>query len=82
MSIALTPLGQEAYDLLGWVYGDIPGRVANARQEIAGLWDRAAPGDEKNQVGDVASILSKLDDAGASMSPITISSQVLRENET
>ena len=67
MSASLTPQGTEAYQLLSWAYNDLSANLAAARIRIAELWDEAADQQARNEIGDVATQLSRLAGSAVTM---------------
>lgn len=67
MSANLTPQGTEAYQLLSWAYNDLAANLAAARTRIAELWDEAADQQARNEIGDVATQLSRLAGSAVTM---------------
>lgn len=74
----MTPIGQHASDILEWAYGSPKDRVELAIQQVSELARRDLSQQERNEVTDAGTMLSRLQDSLATIPAETISSQVDR----
>ena len=73
--ITLTPAGKKANEILDWAYRDLS-RVPEAQKRVIALGtDLPAGSQARNEVGDVATQLSRLADTSGTMPTTSITAQ-------
>lgn len=73
MTVRLTTEGTRANQIMAWAYQDLPGRLDQARQQVGAMWEGADTDEARNEIGDVATQLSRLASGNVTMPTGTVS---------